>query len=602
MNKNTKILIAVLVVFVGVVFWLQSPDSLNPLAGKPGSQQNEHAADGHGNTEQGGGDHAKGDSHGHSGGGHFFSQGDLKVRVTLFEGGGRPEFRIFPMDKTGRAIPSSEIKLHVELERLGGYTETFSFIESNGMFRSREEVGEPHSFEVRIRAEWKGGTYNWKFSQVEARAEINEDMARLSGIETAKAKPGSLKTLVSLNGEVGLDEKRTAHVVPGLEAVVRKVYAHLGDPVTKGETLALLDSRQLAEAKSLHLKALKITEPLLLDLEREKLIYKNTTRMLELLHEDTDLDSLTDQLDQMVLGESRARLVPAFAKMKQTRSVYEREKKLFARKISPESDFLLAEEQYQSARANYHALREKIAYDGKLALLEKQRAYEKADLDVQISKQKLLTLGLLVDEVDKLKESDEQFFTHYLLRAPLTGEIIQKHLAVGEVIGPNVDIIVVADLSELWVNIAIPAKELNAVKLGQKVLIQGDNPELKASGVLSYIGSVIDEKTRTVTGRVVIGNPKRIWRPGMYVGVDLLTDQTAVGISVPVEAVQELRGWNVVFVKYGDLYEARVVELGKTDGKTYEILKGLRPGETYVSKNSFSVKAEIGKSAATHSH
>ncbi len=535
-------------------------------------------------------------------GGRKFSKDDLNIEVTLFEGGGRPEYRIAAQDRQGKPVPSSEIKLSMELERLGGRKDPLTFVPSNGLFRSREEVVEPHSFTARIHAVWKGKAYDWQFSQVEMRAEINDAMAKLSGIETTPAGPALLKTKVTLNGEVGLDEKRTAHVVSALEAVVRKVTGHLGDNVTKGETLAVLDSRQLAEAKSQYLKAVKSTEPVFLDLEREKLIYKNTTTMLSLLQEDADLESLTTQLDQMVLGESRAQLVPAFAKMKQTLSVYEREKELFARKISSGSDFILAQEQYQSARANFHALREKIGYAGKLTLMQKQREAEKAQLDVDISAQKLLTLGLLPGEIENLTVTDENLFTQYILRAPLTGEIIQKHMVVGEVIGPNVDIFVVADLSELWVNIAIPARELDAVRVGQKVVVRGEHQNLEASGVLSYLGSVIDETTRTVTGRVVISNPNKIWRPGMYVSVDLIKEEKQVGIAVPVDAIQELRGWKVVFVKYGNLYEVRPVELGRSDGQWVEVVKGLHPKEVYVSKNSFSIKAEIGKSAATHSH
>jgi len=157
-------------------------------------------------------------------------------------------------------------------------------------------------------------------------------------------------------------------------------------------------------------------------------------------------------------------------------------------------------------------------------------------------------------------------------------------------------------LSELWVNIAVPSKELNAVRVGQKVRLREENLNLEATGKLTYIGSMIDETTRTVTGRVVIQNPKRLWKPGMYVTVHLIREEHTVPLAVRAGALQTLRDWNVVFVKYGNQYQARPVELGETDGVWVEIKKGIQPGEEYVSKNSFAVKAEIGKSAATHDH
>ena len=60
--------------------------------------------------------------------------------------------------------------------------------------------------------------------------------------------------------------------------------------------------------------------------------------------------------------------------------------------------------------------------------------------------------------------------------------------------------------------------------------------------------------------------------------------------------------WSVVFVKYGNLFEARPLELGENDGKWVEVLGGLSKGEQYVAHNSFVVKAEIEKSSAVHDH
>ena len=73
-------------------------------------------------------------------------------------------------------------------------------------------------------------------------------------------------------------------------------------------------------------------------------------------------------------------------------------------------------------------------------------------------------------------------------------------------------------------------------------------------------------------------------------------------IAVSPDAIQTIRDWSVVFIKVGDQYEARPLELGENDGSHVEVLRGLAVGDEYVYKNSFAVKAEIGKSAATHDH
>ena len=119
---------------------------------------------------------------------------------------------------------------------------------------------------------------------------------------------------------------------------------------------------------------------------------------------------------------------------------------------------------------------------------------------------------------------------------------------------------------------------------------------------LSYLSAIIDEQTRTVTGRVVIPNKKGDFRPGGYVTVELIIAERKVLVVVEPDAIQSFRDWSVVFVKYGSQLEARPLELGENDGNRVEILQGLKADEEYVAVNSYAVKAEIEKSGATHSH
>ena len=57
-----------------------------------------------------------------------------------------------------------------------------------------------------------------------------------------------------------------------------------------------------------------------------------------------------------------------------------------------------------------------------------------------------------------------------------------------------------------------------------------------------------------------------------------------------------------MFSQHGEVYQARPLELGRRSGDRVEVLKGLSAGETYVSEGSFLIKADIGKSGASHDH
>jgi cobalt-zinc-cadmium efflux system membrane fusion protein len=534
-------------------------------------------------------------------GGWVFFEGGLQVEVAIFEKWVPPQFRVYVTDAAGKPVPLEEVVLRIKLRRLDR-VDDIGFKPAGAYLLGDRVVEEPHSFEVEITAEWQGKTFAWRFEQIEARTELSEEAIRNAGIAVAAAGPATLKNIVRLTGEIGLNEEKVAHVVPRLDGVARKVLKDLGDHVRKGEALAILESRELADAKSNYLIVLKQSHLSRADLERESLVYENTSTMLELLDQGTDLDVLYRKLEGLVIGENRSRLLPAYVKFLLTRSAYVREKGLLEKGITSESDYQIALEDYKSAEARYLSLREQTAYEGSWVLREKKRAAEVSELNLETAIQKLYTLGMTKKEIDALSRQAEHVFTQYELKSPFDGIVMRKHITSGEAVKGDDDIFLIADLSDVWVNIAVPEAGLKSLRLGQKVKVVLQNLDLEGAGTLSYIGSVIDEKNRTVTARVVIPNPKMQWRPGSFVTVELVREEKRIPIGIRAGAIQTLRDWSVVFVRYGNQFEARPVELGESDGAVVEVLHGLRKGEQYVVENSFAVKAEIGKSAATHSH
>ena len=534
-------------------------------------------------------------------GGWMFSDGDIQLEVTIFEKGTPPQFRVYPRKISGEGIPPSQVDLIIELQRLDRI-DSIKFKPTPEFLLGNQTIVEPHSFELNIKAQWQGNDYSWKFSQIEARAEISAEVIKTLGITTTKAGPAKIKIIQRLTGEVSLNEERVVHIVPRLDGVVRKVFKDLGDRVEKGELLATLESRELADVKIRYLSAVKQSKLGLKDFERETLVYKNTLTMLRILEQQSDPEEIERHLNNLVIGESRKLLIPAYSKFKLADSVYQREKQLHQKGISSESEYLLAFEDYKSAEAEYLALREKISYDGDWAIRQKQRTVEMDQLELQTTKQKLQALGLSITQIQLLESEENPIFTQYELRSTLSGLVVQRHLTTGEAVKKDDNIFILADFSDVWVNVAIPASNIKAVKLGQKVRVINKSMEIEETGRLTYLSSIIDEKNRTVTGRVVIPNRKNLWRPGTFVDIELILEERSVSIAIKPEAIQSLRDWLVVFVKQGNQFEGRPIELGISNANWVEVLNGLSAGEEYAVRNSFTIKAEIEKSGATHSH
>jgi cobalt-zinc-cadmium efflux system membrane fusion protein len=204
-------------------------------------------------------------------------------------------------------------------------------------------------------------------------------------------------------------------------------------------------------------------------------------------------------------------------------------------------------------------------------------------------------------EVVAVIESNESL-SPYEVTSLLSGTVIEKHITLGEFVRDDADIYVIADLSTVWVNITVYARDLERVRRGQRVRIAAVAGESEASGVIDYVGHVLGEATRSAVARVVLPNRQRHWRPGMFVTARIALEQVSAPLAVEDAAVQRLEGRDVVFVQEDDAYESRPVTLGRSDGQWVEILSGLEPGERYVAQGSFILKSELLKSEAGHEH
>ena len=269
-------------------------------------------------------------------------------------------------------------------------------------------------------------------------------------------------------------------------------------------------------------------------------------------------------ISSQALADQRSELLAAQKRLALTRTTYAREKMLWEEKISAEQDYLQA-----------------------------KNAMQEAEIAVQNARQKLASLG---------GAGSGGNLTRYEIRSPIDGVVVEKHLSLGEAVQGDAKIFVIADLSTVWAEMTVAAKDLNAVRIGQTASIKATAFTAETSGKVSYVGALVGEQTRAAKARVVLPNPQGTWRPGIQVNVELVAGTVDVPVAVTATALQKVRGWIVVFGRYGEYLEARPLELGRSDGKFVEVVNGLNAGEVYAAANSFLIKADLEKSGASHDH
>lgn len=278
-------------------------------------------------------------------------------------------------------------------------------------------------------------------------------------------------------------------------------------------------------------------------------------------------------LESRDLADLKSQYLVEVRRLDLARANFGRERQLWAEKISAKVDYLVAKKDWAESRALTEA-----------------------------AAQKLIALGLSRADLKAIASGKDSSFNRYELRAPFSGEVVKKHMALGEAVKGHAKVYTIADLSTVWGKITVYSKNLSTVHRGQTVKVRAEDTGSLFEGVVFYVEPLIGEQTRSTKAYVEISNPDKIWHPGLFVTAEVLQDQKKVPVAVAIDAIQTYQDEPVVFVWHDDIFERRRVVLGRQDDQWVEIRQGLAEGERYASQNSFVLKSELGKSTAAHSH
>ena len=204
------------------------------------------------------------------------------------------------------------------------------------------------------------------------------------------------------------------------------------------------------------------------------------------------------------------------------------------------------------------------------------------------------------DEVLATIESN-QSLTTYELKAPIDGTVIDRDGTLGEFASEAKPIFTIADLSTMWIDLAVYRRDFSKVRLGDPVSIDvGDGGPVIESKI-DYLSPIGAADTQTAIARAIVANDGRL-RPGLFVDGKVVLSARPAAVAISTSAPQTLEGKTVVFVREGETFSPREVELGGRDADWVEVTFGLVDGDVYAAKNSFVIKAEIGKAGAAHEH
>lgn len=179
--------------------------------------------------------------------------------------------------------------------------------------------------------------------------------------------------------------------------------------------------------------------------------------------------------------------------------------------------------------------------------------------------------------------------------APASGYILQKNVTLGRAVHTDDDTFVIGDLSEVWMLASVRQDQLGLLRAGEMVTVtpSGASPG-SFPGRIANLGQELDATTRTMQVRIVVKNPGNQLRPEMLATAAIPIGRSDAAVIVPSDALQQVEGQDVVFVRVApDRFAVRPVRTGTTNDGQTTILEGLNGGEPIVVQGSFVVKSQL---------
>ena len=196
-------------------------------------------------------------------------------------------------------------------------------------------------------------------------------------------------------------------------------------------------------------------------------------------------------------------------------------------------------------------------------------------------------------------ESNESLRS-YAITAPLSGVLTGRDANVGEQTGDRV-LFTITDTSAVLAELSVFPRDRLRVLPGAETTIKLADANDAIQGTILRIDTQADAN-QAVKARVAMNNAQGQFLPGSFITAEVVVAKRTVPLAVKASGLQPFRDFTVVYAQVGETYEVRMLELGAQNGDWVEVLGGLEPGTRYVTENSYLIKADVEKSAASHDH
>lgn len=230
---------------------------------------------------------------------------------------------------------------------------------------------------------------------------------------------------------------------------------------------------------------------------------------------------------------------------------------------------------------------EKVEKDQLIAVLQQDDAIVKQKY-AQLKREeyeKLFKLGAIVESKLEQVRLEEQLAKIELekteLKAPFNGVLNNREAEIGKFVTPNDRVATFSSINEIVAEVGIIEKDLEKIKVGQRAMVTVDSyPNAEFEGVVDNVSSSFEGKSRTLTARIKVPNPKELLMPGMFARVIIYIYEQKNALVIPAVALERKAGEYWVFVVNKDSKaEKREIEIEYLTSEEAVVSSGLEKDE-----------------------
>jgi membrane fusion protein, copper/silver efflux system len=212
---------------------------------------------------------------------------------------------------------------------------------------------------------------------------------------------------------------------------------------------------------------------------------------------------------------------------------------------------------------------------------------------IEAAQRRLALFGLSQGQIAQVENSGQaQRLVDYY--APFDGYVMDLGVRQGAAVEPGATLFQLADLSSVWVSAEVPETQVTWIKPGDTAEVEVPAlPGERFAGQVDYLYPELMQATRTLKVRVVVKNPGKRLRPGMFAAAHLRGATRARVLTVPTEAVIKTGTRSVVIVADdASHFHPALVRVGAEHSGRSEILDGLTLGQSVVASGQFLIDSE----------